>query len=58
MLYEVITRDIKVYQDHAYIVADAAGAHGLQVFDLTRLSGSPPGQTFTPDNVYLGFAIV
>jgi len=51
-----IWRDIKVYQDHAYIVADAAGAHGLQVFDLTRLRGSPPGQTFTPDNVYLGFA--
>ncbi|MEX1184457.1 MAG: choice-of-anchor B family protein [Gemmatimonadota bacterium] len=30
-------RDIKVYRDHAYIVADAAGAHGMQVFDLTQL---------------------
>ena len=29
-------RDIKVYQDHAYIVADDAGAHGMHVFDLTR----------------------
>ena len=28
-------RDIKVYQDHAYVVADNAGAHGMQVFDLT-----------------------
>lgn len=32
-----IWRDIKVYQDHAYIVADNSGAHGLQVFDLTQL---------------------
>ena len=30
-------RDIKVYQNHAYIVADGAGAHGMQVFDLTQL---------------------
>ena len=30
-------RDIKVYNNHAFIVADGAGAHGMQVFDLTRL---------------------
>jgi choice-of-anchor B domain-containing protein len=30
-------RDIKVYRDHAFIVADGAGAHGVQVFDLTQL---------------------
>jgi len=30
-------RDIKVYRDHAFVVADAAGAHGMQVIDLTRL---------------------
>ncbi|HJO02541.1 MAG TPA: choice-of-anchor B family protein [Acidobacteriota bacterium] len=30
-------RDIKVYADHAFIVADASGPHGVQVFDLTRL---------------------
>lgn len=30
-------RDIKVYKDHAFIVADGAGAHGMQVFDLTQL---------------------
>ena len=30
-------RDIKVYSDHAFIVADASGPHGVQVFDLTQL---------------------
>lgn len=37
-------RDIKVYQNHAYIVADLNRNHGLQVFDLTglRAVGSPP----------------
>ena len=30
-------RDIKVYNDHAFIVSDNAGAHGMQVFDLTQL---------------------
>jgi choice-of-anchor B domain-containing protein len=30
-------RDIKVYKDHAFIVADGAGPHGMQVFDLTQL---------------------
>jgi choice-of-anchor B domain-containing protein len=30
-------RDIKVYENHAFIVADGAGAHGMQVFDLTQL---------------------
>ncbi len=30
-------RDIKVYKNHAYIVSDNAGAHGMQVFDLTQL---------------------
>ncbi len=32
-----IWRDIKVYKDHAFIVADAAQEHGVQVFDLTQL---------------------
>jgi choice-of-anchor B domain-containing protein len=31
-------RDIKVYADHAYIVADGAGAHGVQVFALAQLT--------------------
>ncbi len=30
-------RDIKVYKSHAFIVADGAGPHGMQVFDLTQL---------------------
>jgi choice-of-anchor B domain-containing protein len=49
-------RDIKVYQNHAYIVADGAGAHGMQVFDLTRLRGLTGPQTFSPDRMYLEFA--
>ena len=32
-------RDMKVYRDHVYIVADGAADHGMQVFDLTRLRG-------------------
>ena len=32
-----VWRDIKVYDNHAYVVADGAGPHGMQVFDLTRL---------------------
>ncbi|MEZ4858333.1 MAG: choice-of-anchor B family protein [Flavobacteriaceae bacterium] len=37
-------RDVKVYQNHAYIVSDSNGSHGVQIFDLTRLrtlTGSP-----------------
>lgn len=30
-------RDMKVYKDHAYIVSDGAGPHGVQVFDLRQL---------------------
>ncbi len=35
-------RDIKVYSDHAFIVADGAGAHGMQIFDLTQLRDVNP----------------
>ena len=52
---ESLWRDIKVYRDHAYIVADQAGAHGMQVFDLTRLRGLSAPQTFTADVVYGDF---
>ncbi|NNE69056.1 MAG: choice-of-anchor B family protein [Rhodothermales bacterium] len=34
-----VWRDIKVYDNHAFIVADGAGSHGMQVFDLTQLRG-------------------
>jgi len=50
-------RDIKVYDDHAFIVSDGAGEHGMQVFDLTRLRdvGSEP-VTFDADALYDGIA--
>ena len=37
-----IWRDMKVYQNYAYIVADGAGTHGVQVFDLTQLRSVGP----------------
>ncbi len=48
-----VWRYIKVYRDHAYIVSDGAGPHGMQVFDLTRLrhfDGEP--MEFTVDAHY------
>jgi choice-of-anchor B domain-containing protein len=48
-------RDIKVYQDHAFVVADLIQGHGMQVFDLTRLRGVTTPQTFTEDAHYAGF---
>lgn len=50
-----IWRDVKVYQNHAFIVSEASG-HGMQVFDLTRLRNvtSAP-ETFTEDAHYDGF---
>ena len=42
-------RDIKVYQNHAFIVSEANN-HGMQVFDLTRLrSVSSPPEIFSAD---------
>ena len=46
-------RDIKVHHNYAYIVADNAGNHGMQIFDLTRLRNvTNPPETFTADMVY------
>ncbi len=48
-------RDIKVYQDHAYIVSESEG-HGMQVFDLTKLrTVSNPPVSFVADARYSGF---
>lgn len=48
-------RDVKVYKDHAFIVADGAGAHHLQIFDLTQLRDvSSPPQDFTETAIYKG----
>jgi choice-of-anchor B domain-containing protein len=49
-------RDVKVYNNHAFIVSEASG-HGMQVFDLTRLANvmSPP-EFLDPDAVYSEFS--
>ena len=50
-------RDMKVFKDHAFIVADGAGEHGMQVFDLRRLRDWPGEfQTYAPDFLYTGIA--
>ncbi|MDT0606156.1 choice-of-anchor B family protein [Croceitalea rosinachiae] len=49
-----IWRDIKIYQDHAFIVAEISG-HGMQVFDLTKLRNvTNPPQNFAQDARYTG----
>jgi choice-of-anchor B domain-containing protein len=46
-------RDPKVYADHAFIVADNVGQHGMQVFDLRRLRNvENPPVTFEVDALY------
>jgi len=47
-------RDVKVYEDHAYIVAGAA-RHGMQVLDLTRLRGVTNPLDFIADAEYIDF---
>lgn len=47
-----VWRDMKVYKDHVFIVADNAGEHGVQIFDLTRLRGVTTPRKFTPDVTY------
>lgn len=49
-------RDVKVYNDHAFIVSEASG-HGMQVFDLSQLRTLDPDQTvtLTPSAVYTEF---
>lgn len=48
-----VWRDMKVYSDHVFVVADNAGAHGVQVMDLTRFrnfDGEP--MLFDEDAIY------
>jgi choice-of-anchor B domain-containing protein len=47
-------RDIKVFNNHAFVVSEAPG-HGMQVFDLTHLRTAPPGSIFPEDAFYGGF---
>ncbi len=48
-------RDVKVFNNYAYVVSEAAG-HGMQVFDLTRLRDVVDApETFSNDAFYSGF---
>lgn len=48
-------RDVKVYNNHAFIVSEASG-HGMQVFDLNKLRDTTEEDVvFATDAVYTGF---
>lgn len=52
-----IWRDIKVYENHAFIVSEASD-HGMQVFDLTKLrydTVPEEPETYTADAHYTAF---
>jgi choice-of-anchor B domain-containing protein len=54
-----VWRDVKVYKDHAFIVADGSGEHGVQIFDLTQLRDVEPADmpvTFQETAHYSGVA--
>ena len=51
-----IWRELKTYKHYAYIVGDAAGDHGLQIFDLRKLlTATNLPVTFAQDALYKGF---
>ena len=47
-------RDLKVYQNHVFVVSEASG-HGMQVFDLTQLRNISAPTTFSNTAYYSGF---
>ncbi|MYE34490.1 MAG: choice-of-anchor B family protein [Gemmatimonadales bacterium] len=51
-------RDMKVFMDHMFVVADGAGQHGMQIFDLTQLRDVTEPQEFEPTALYEGVASV
>ncbi len=51
-----VYRDMKVYQNYAFIVGDSPSENGMQVFDLTSLRGITTPMTFTESAHYDGFA--
>lgn len=54
----LLWRDVKVYNNHAYIVGDGdfVVPHGLQIFDLTQLrDAGPVPQVFDTTATYLNF---
>lgn len=49
-------REIGVFDNYAFIVCDACGTHGMQIFDLTELRDVPvPPVTFSETAHYAGF---
>jgi choice-of-anchor B domain-containing protein len=48
---QLIWHDIKVYDDHAFIVSES-NPHGMKVFDLTRLRGVDEPRSWTEDSFY------
>ena len=49
-----IWRDVKVFRNHAFVVAGGAGPHGMQVFDLRQLREVTEPREFTPSALYTG----
>ena len=49
-------RDIKVFKDHAFVVAGSAGQHGMQVFDLAQLLDVTAPREFEATAIYDGIA--
>ena len=49
-------RDVKVYNNHAFIVSDFNDDHGMQVFDLTQLRNANPNNptNFSNTALYTG----
>lgn len=50
-----VWREVQTYGNHALIVSDANGAHGMQVFDMRELRnyvGTPMTFSTTPSSVY------
>jgi len=51
-------RDMKVFRDHMFVVADGAGQHGMQVFDLTQLRDAAEPREWKPTALYEDVASV
>jgi choice-of-anchor B domain-containing protein len=51
-------RDVKVFNNYAYIVSDNNGSHGVQIFDLTKLrtADGTPVVNFSRDGLYSGIS--
>ena len=47
-------RDVKVFRNHAFVVAGGTEGHGMQVFDLTQLRDVAEPRDFAPTAVYTG----